>query len=171
MFDQIRADVEAYRQLHALDRRLKTTLFLLVCYNSANLLLLVRFRSFLHKYRIPVVGRLVYLIQLGLFGADIDVSVHIGTGVVFTHTVGLVIGGDSYVGDGCIFNGSNTLGNNNGNGYPRLEKGVVLGAGARVIGGIVIGEKAVVGANAVVTKDVPAGRTVVGANNILPLKS
>lgn len=50
---------------------------------------------------------------------------------------------------------------------PQVGAGVLLGAGAKIIGGVDIGDGAKVGANAVVTRDVPAGKTVVGANKIL----
>ena len=54
---------------------------------------------------------------------------------------------------------------------PCLEDGVYVGAGAKVLGGVRIGRGATVGANAVVTKDVPAGMTVVGANRLLGKRS
>jgi serine O-acetyltransferase len=54
---------------------------------------------------------------------------------------------------------------------PNIEDGVYIGAGAKILGGVTVGRGATIGANAVVTKDVPAGATVVGANRILPKRS
>jgi serine O-acetyltransferase len=57
------------------------------------------------------------------------------------------------------------------NAAPQVEDGVYIGAGAKILGGVRIGRGANVGANAVITKDVPAGATVVGANRLLPKRS
>lgn len=54
---------------------------------------------------------------------------------------------------------------------PQVDEGAYIGAGAKILGGVRIGRGATVGANAVVTKDVPAGATVVGANRLLPKPS
>lgn len=57
------------------------------------------------------------------------------------------------------------------NAAPHVEDGVYIGAGAKILGGVRIGRGATVGANAVVTRDVPAGATVVGGNRLLPTRS
>ena len=56
-------------------------------------------------------------------------------------------------------------------GAPAIEDGAYIGAGAKILGSVCVGRGATVGANAVVTKDVPMGRTVVGANQLLPKPS
>jgi serine O-acetyltransferase len=82
--------------------------------------------------------------------------------VYFVHTSGIVLGGDSRVGDRVRFYGSNTLGTVHDDGYPTIEDDVWLGVGARVLGPITIGARSRIGANAVVLKDVPPDSVAVG---------
>ncbi len=160
---QLAADIEAYKQYFNQDSALK----LLLGNDSLWLLIAVRLRAFVFKKKIPVLSRFIRIGTLIFFGADIDATAQIGTGVVFLHSVGIVIGGSSKVGDLCIFMGSNTLGTNENNGYPTLGHHVKIGAGARILGPIQLGNDAVVGANAVVTKHVPHRVTVVSVNRHL----
>ncbi len=160
---QLAADIAAYKRFFKQDSGLR----LLLGNDSLWLLIAVRLRAFAFEKRIPGLSRLIRMGTLIFFGADIDASAQIGTGVVFLHSVGIVIGGSSKVGDLCIFMGSNTLGTNENNGYPSLGRHVKIGAGARILGSIQLGNDAVVGANAVVTKNVPHRVTVVSVNRHL----
>ena len=86
------------------------------------------------------------------------------------HGVGIVIGETAIVGDDVMIYQQVTLGGNKNirtKRHPTIEDGVVIGAGAKVIGDIVVGSCAKIGANATVTKAVPAGAVVVGTNRIL----
>ena len=79
--------------------------------------------------------------------------------------MGVVIGETAEVGDDCTLYHGVTLGGttwNKGKRHPTFENGVVVGAGAKVLGPIVVGENARIGSNAVVTKEVPEGATVIG---------
>src|SRR5690554_7700718 len=79
--------------------------------------------------------------------------------------MGVVIGETAEVGDDCtLYHGVTLEGTtwNKGKRHPTLKNGVVVGAGAKVLGPIVVGENARVGSNAVVTREVPAGATIVG---------
>jgi serine O-acetyltransferase len=97
-----------------------------------------------------------------MFGIEIARDAELGEGVVFLHTVGIVIGGDSRIGDRVVFLGGNTIGTINNSGYPRIGNDVVIGAGARVLGPVTVGDGASIGANAVVLRDVPAGFVALG---------
>lgn len=94
-------------------------------------------------------------------GADIPLNCKIGGGLLIPHPNGIVIHPEVEIGPNCLLFQQVTLGHAEG-GVPRLGGHVDVGAGARLIGPISIGDHARVGANAVVTRDVPDGATVVG---------
>jgi serine O-acetyltransferase len=100
-----------------------------------------------------------------VYGIELPYSVTLGRGVVFEHQGGVVIHGNSVIGDRCIIRQGCTLGLKRLDALydaPTLEEGVQLGAGAVVLGKIVIGAGATIGANAVVTIDVPPGAVATG---------
>ena len=94
-------------------------------------------------------------------GADIPLGCKIGGGLLLPHPNGVVIHSDVVVGPNCLIFQQVTLGMANG-GVPKIAGHVDIGAGAKVLGPIVVGAHARVGANAVVIRDVPAHATVVG---------
>lgn len=123
---------------------------------------LTRIRELSRALHVPIVNRVLRLTQTALYGVEIGKDVKLGRGVYFVHTAGTVIGGDAQVGDRVILMGNNTIGTAKDNGYPVIEDDVVIGVGARILGPIRIGTGAVIGANAVVLTDVPAGAVAVG---------
>ena len=95
--------------------------------------------------------------------AEIDLGASIGGGLLLPHPNGIVIHPKSEIGPNCLLFQQVTLGTREGHtGAPRLGVHVDVGAGARILGPVHIGDHAVVGANAVVLSDVPAHATVVG---------
>jgi serine O-acetyltransferase len=94
-------------------------------------------------------------------GADIPVNCRLGGGLLIPHPNGIVIHPDVEIGPNCLLFQQVTLGHAP-SGLPQIGGHVDIGAGAKVIGAVTVGDHAKVGANAVVTKDVPAGATVVG---------
>jgi serine O-acetyltransferase len=108
------------------------------------------------------------------YGIDLPYTVKLGRRVVIEHQNGIIIHGYSEIGDDSIIRQGVTLGNR----YldrpldaPKLGKRVNVGAGAKILGNVSIGDDASVGANAVVLKDIPAGQTAVGIPaKILPSK-
>src|SRR5438270_2773489 len=100
-----------------------------------------------------------------LTGIEIHPGARIGRRVFIDHGMGVVIGETAEIGDDCTLYHGVTLGGtswNKGKRHPTLGRGVVIGAGAKVLGPIVVGEGAKFGSNAVVVRDVPAGSTAVG---------
>ena len=107
------------------------------------------------------------------YGIEIPYSARIGRRVVIEHQSGIVIHGNSEVGDDCIIRQGCTLGNKSldrPHDAPRLGKRVNVGAGAKILGAVSVGDDAIVGANSVVLRDVPPGMIAVGlpAMNIAP---
>ena len=94
-------------------------------------------------------------------GADISLGCRIGGGLLLPHPNGVVIHNDVEIGPNCLIFQQVTLGARRGR-VPRLGGHVDIGAGAKLLGGIVVGDDALIGANAVVLDDVPPGATVVG---------
>jgi serine acetyltransferase len=99
------------------------------------------------------------------YGIELPYTVKLGRRVVFEHQSGIVIHGDSEIGDDSIIRQGVTLGNktlDRPRDAPKLGRRVNVGAGAKVLGAVTIGDGATIGANAVVLKDVPAGYIAVG---------
>ena len=97
-------------------------------------------------------------------GADIPIGSHIGGGLLLPHPNGVVIHPDAVIGPNCLLFQQTTIGTGGTKpGAPTLVGHVDVGAGAKILGGVHIGEHALIAANAVVLCDVPAGCTAVGA--------
>ena len=100
-----------------------------------------------------------------LTGIEIHPGATIGRRVFIDHGMGIVVGETAVIGDDCTLYHGVTLGGtswNRGKRHPTLGKGVVVGAGAKILGPITVGDGARVGSNAVVVKEVPSGATVIG---------
>lgn len=96
-------------------------------------------------------------------GADIPLTISMSGGILLPHPNGIVLHPNSYIGPNCLIHQQVTLGVKRGNeGAPKLIGHVDIGAGAKIIGNITIGKHSLIGANAVVTKDVPDYAIVAG---------
>lgn len=107
------------------------------------------------KFMAKIVFRLIYLI----FNCYIPPSVKIGKNVEIAHGIGIVLNINVEIGDGSIVYQNVTVGNGGG---AKIGKNCILGAGCVLLGDIVVGDNAKIGANAVVLKNVPANATAVG---------
>ncbi len=135
------------------------------------ILMLFRLRMRVLRWRIPVVNRVLRLMQMVFGGVELGNEITLGEGVYFIHSLGTVIGGDARVGHRVRFLGNNTVGAARDDGYPVIGDDVEVGCGARILGPVRIGNGAIIGANAVVLTDIPPGAVAVGMPaRILPAR-
>jgi serine O-acetyltransferase len=120
----------------------------------------------LRALRLPVLPRIIQAFARFLTGVDIHPGAIIGPGIFIDHGMGTVIGETAELGAGVTLFQQVTLGGRGGKEagkrHPTLGDGVMVGAGAKILGPILIGDRARIGANAVVLADVPADATAVG---------
>ena len=124
-----------------------------------------RLGNWLWKKELKLLARMISTISRFLTGIEIHPGATIGRRFFIDHGMGVVIGETAEIGNDCTVYHGVTLGGTSWDGgkrHPTLEDGVVIGAGAKVLGPITVRENARVGSNAVVVKDVPAGASVVG---------
>lgn len=95
-------------------------------------------------------------------GADIPLTCNIGGGLLIPHPNGIVIHPDAWIGVNCIIFQQVTIGTRGDAGSPLIEGHVDIGAGAKILGSVRVGEHATIGANAVVVSDVPNGASAIG---------
>lgn len=113
--------------------------------------------------KIRFVSRLIYRFNRVVFSCDIPPKTIIGEGTLFSHSgLGVVVNGDAVIGRNCRILQNVTIGGRGEHGVPIIEDNVTIGACACIIGGVTIGHDSVIGAHAVVLKDVPPYSVVVG---------
>lgn len=124
-----------------------------------------RFTTKLIRWPLGIIHLIFAKIGEMLFGVTIGVSAKIGQRLTIEHSGAIVIHGNAVLGDDCIVRQGVTIGNRRLDApleAPKIGNRVNIGAGAKILGGITIGDDAVIGANAVVLIDVPAGALAVG---------
>ena len=162
MFDYLKQDISI---VFDRDPAARTHFEILTTYPGVHALILHRFSHWLWNARLFWLGRFFSHIGRFLTGIEIHPGATIGHRVFIDHGMGIVIGETAVIGDDCTLYHGVTLGGtswNKGKRHPTLEEGVVIGAGAKVLGPITIGKNAKIGSNAVVVKDVPENATAVG---------
>ncbi|QLE57480.1 serine O-acetyltransferase [Nostoc sp. TCL26-01] len=153
------------RTIYERDPAARNLLEVLFCYPGLQALLLHRLAHWLYQMGVPFVPRLISHISRFLTGIEIHPGASIGEGVFIDHGMGVVIGETAIVGDYALIYQGVTLGGTGketGKRHPTLGAHVVVGAGAKVLGNIVIGDRVRIGAGSVILRDVPSNTTVVG---------
>jgi serine O-acetyltransferase len=162
MFTHFREDISC---VFDRDPAARTTWEVLTCYPGFHALTLHRLSHWLWGHGLRWLARATSHFTRWITGIEIHPGATIGRRVFIDHGMGVVIGETAEIMDGCTLYHGVTLGGtswNKGKRHPTLMPGVVIGAGAKVLGPITIGEGAKVGSNAVVVRDVPPGATAVG---------
>ena len=162
MFRTLREDI---RSVFDRDPAARSSWEVLTCYPGIHALFMHRLAHWLWGHRLRWLARFAAHWSRFLTGIEIHPGATIGRRVFIDHGMGVVIGETATIGDDVTLYHGVTLGGtswNKGKRHPTLENGVVIGAGAKVLGPIIISAGAKIGSNAVVTKPVPAGATAVG---------
>ncbi|MBX3677769.1 MAG: serine O-acetyltransferase [Rhodocyclaceae bacterium] len=162
MFTRLREDIAC---VFDRDPAARNTWEVLTCYPGLHALVIHRFTHWLWGHGLKWLARWISHFSRWFTGIEIHPGATIGRRFFIDHGMGVVIGETALIGDDCTLYHGVTLGGtswNKGKRHPTLERGVVIGAGAKVLGPITLGEEAKVGSNAVVVRDVPAGATAVG---------
>lgn len=161
--DNRKDELEVYQQR---DPAARGWLEIIFCYPGLHAVWLHRLNHGLWNFKLCWLARFLSHIARLLTGIEIHPNAVLGKRVFIDHGMGVVIGSTSQVGDDCSIYQGVTLGGTTqtfkGKRHPTLENGVIVGAGAKILGPITIGADAHIGSNAVVVKDVPAGATAVG---------
>jgi serine O-acetyltransferase len=163
MLEKLRADIACILER---DPAARSAWEVLTCYPGLHAIYIHKLARWLWLHRLRWLGRFVSHLGRWLTGIEIHPGAKIGSCVFIDHGMGVVIGETAEVGDGCTIYQGVTLGGTSlyrgTKRHPTLGDGVVVGAGAKVLGGFTVGAGARIGSNAVVVKEVPAGATVVG---------
>lgn len=147
------------------DPAARTTLEVLTTYPGVHALAFHRLSHRLWNWKLKWLARMLSHLSRFLTGIEIHPAAKIGRELFIDHGMGVVIGETAEIGDGCTLYHGVTLGGTTWRKekrHPTLGNNVVVGAGAKIIGPVVIGDNARIGSNSVVTKDVPRDATVVG---------
>ena len=162
MFYTIKQDLQA---VFDRDPAATSKLEVILTYAGFHALLAYRISHRLKSMGIPFLPRAISQLARWLTGVEIHPSAKIGTGFFIDHGMGVVVGETAEIGDYVTLFQGVTLGGTGkerGKRHPTLGNHVVVGAGAKILGGITIGDNVKIGANSVVLKNVAANSTVIG---------
>ena len=162
-FERLREDIATVMEK---DPAARTALEVLLCYPGIHAVAIHRIANRLWKGGFTTAARWLSHLSRFLTGIEIHPGATLGRRVFIDHGMGVVIGETAEIGDDCTIYQGVTLGGtalNRAKRHPTLERGVVVGAGAKVLGPFTVGAGARVGSNSVVVKAVPAGATAVGS--------
>ncbi len=162
MFRRLREDISVVFER---DPAARSSWEVLTLYPGVHALLLHRLAHRLWARKFKWLARLVSFLGRWFTGIEIHPGATIGRRVFIDHGMGVVVGETAEIGDGCTLYHGVTLGGTSwkeGKRHPTLCEGVVVGAGAKILGPLTVGRGAKIGSNAVVVKDVPENATAVG---------
>jgi serine O-acetyltransferase len=153
------------RAVQKMDPAAKSFLEIVLLYQGLHALIVYRISHALYVIHLFLLARALSQLARFLTGIEIHPGARIGKRFFVDHGMGVVIGETTIIGDDVLLYQGSTLGGTGivkGKRHPTIGNNVVVGAGAKVLGNITIGDSSYIGANAVVVKDVPPNSTVVG---------
>lgn len=162
MIKHLLADIKHIKEA---DPAARSTLEIVLLYPSIHALFFYRIAHFLYRCHLFFLARFISQFARLLTGIEIHPGAKIGKGLFIDHGMGVVIGETAEIGDNVLMYHQVTLGGtgkDHGKRHPTIGNDVVIGAGAKILGPIKIGDFAKIGAGSVVLKDIPANATAVG---------
>ena len=161
-FRSVRLDISAVNDR---DPAARNFLEILINYPGFHAIFWHRIANILWTFRLKLIARLLSNILRTLTGIEIHPAAKIGEGFFIDHGMGVVIGETSEIGTNVTIYQGVTLGGvsaNSGKRHPTIGDNVIVGAGSKILGPLIIGENTKIGANSVVIDDIPENSTVVG---------
>ncbi len=171
MFERMREDIQSV--FHR-DPAARNAFEVLTCYPGLHAIWIHRLSHWLWTHEWKWLARMSSNLGRWLTGVEIHPGARIGRRFFIDHGMGIVIGETAEIGDDVTLYHGVTLGGtswNKGKRHPTLEDGVIVGAGAKILGPFTVGAGAKIGSNAVVTREVPPGATAVGIPGRVIVKS
>ena len=157
--------IEDVHSVFARDPAARNVFEVLTCYSGVQAVLFYRLTHLLWRYRLYWLARFISTFARWVTGIEIHPGAVIGRRFFIDHGMGVVIGETAIIGDDCMLYHGVTLGGTTWDKvkrHPTLKNGVVIGAGAKILGPIILGENVRVGSNSVVVRSIDDNETVVG---------
>lgn len=157
--------IEDIKTVFDKDPAARTIPEVLLCYPGLRAIWLHRIAHWFWRHRMKLIGRIISEISRFINGIEIHPGAQIGRRFFIDHGAGIVIGETTVIGDDCLLYQGVTLGGTGkerGKRHPTLGNNVIVGAGAKILGNIEIGDNVRIGAGSVVIKPVPSNSTAVG---------
>ena len=161
-FKELKEFLDTYKKK---DPASRSYLEIVVCYPGAHAVFFHKISNFFWKLKLKLLGRIISNISRFLTGIEIHPAVKIGKNFFIDHGMGIVIGETTVIGDNVSIYQGVTLGGTKWEKrkrHPSISDNVVIGAVAKVLGPITVGKNSKIGANSVVTRNVPSNTVVVG---------
>tara|TARA_Y100000590_G_scaffold238677_1_gene268509 strand:+ start:245 stop:784 length:540 start_codon:yes stop_codon:yes gene_type:complete len=161
-FKELKEFLDTYKKK---DPASRSYLEIVVCYPGVHAVFFHKISNFFWKLKLKLLGRIISNISRFLTGIEIHPAVKIGKNFFIDHGMGIVIGETTVIGDNVSIYQGVTLGGTKWEKrkrHPSISDNVVIGAGAKVLGPITVGKNSKIGANSVVTRNVPSNTVVVG---------
>ena len=157
--------IEDIRSVFKRDPAARNVFEILTCYSGVQAVIIYRFTHLLWRYKLYWLARFISRLTRWITGIEIHPGAVIGRRFFIDHGMGVVIGETAEIGDDCMMYHGVTLGGTSWDKvkrHPTLKDGVIIGAGAKILGPITLGKNVRVGSNSVVVRSIDDNCTVVG---------
>ena len=157
--------IEDIRSVFKRDPAARNVFEIITCYSGVQAVIIYRFTHLLWRYKLYWLARFISTLARWITGIEIHPGAVIGRRFFIDHGMGVVIGETSEIGDDCMMYHGVTLGGTSWDKvkrHPTLKDGVIIGAGAKILGPIILGKNVRVGSNSVVVRSIDDNCTVVG---------
>jgi serine O-acetyltransferase len=153
------------RSIKKRDPSANNYLEIILSYPGVHAVFFYKIANILSKCKVPILPRFISYVSYVITGIDIHQDAIIGKNLFIDHGCGIVIGQQTIIGDNVLIYQGVTLGARSvtpvvGRRHPKIGNNVIIGAGAKVLGGVTIGDNARIGSNSLIISDVPANKTI-----------